>query len=81
MLKKEWINQWKSNKILFTSPKAQNIRPVKNLEHDLIETIKYGSKIFTDHDLNKKSKQPIKPMIYAYALDNILLPMKGKRIF
>ena len=30
---------------------------------------------------NKKSKQPIKPMIYAYALDNILVAMKGKRIF
>lgn len=81
LLKKEWIYQWKSDKTLFTTPIAQYIRPVKNLEHDLIETIKYGSKIFTEPDLNKKSRQPVKPMIYAYALDNILVAMKGKRIF
>lgn len=81
LLKKEWIYQWKSDKTLFTTSKAQYIRPVKNLEHDIIETIKYGSKIFTEPDLNKQSKQSVKPMIYAYALDNILVAMKGKRIF
>jgi len=54
---------------------------VTSLEHVLIETIKYGSKIFTEPDLNKKSKQLIKPLIYAYALDNILVAMKGIRIF
>jgi hypothetical protein len=52
-----------------------------SLEHSLIEKIKYGSKIFTEPDLKKKSKQRIPPMIYAYALDNILVAMKGKRIF
>jgi hypothetical protein len=28
-----------------------------------------------------KTKKNTKPMIYAYALDNILCAMKGKRIF
>jgi hypothetical protein len=65
----------------YTSPKAQKISKVDSLEHSLIETIKYGSKIFTEPDLKKKCKQTIPPMIYARALDNILVAMKGKRIF
>lgn len=40
-----------------------------------------GSKIFTEPDLNKKSKLKTPPKIYARALDNILVAMKGKRIF
>ena len=47
LLKKEWLFQWKSDEFLFTSPKAQYIRPVVNLERDLIEIIKYSSKVFT----------------------------------
>ena len=82
---KEWIKQWKpigeSYRYKYTSPRAQKISKVTSLEHSLIETIKYGSKIFTEPDLKKKSKKSIPPMIYAYALDNILVAMKGKIIF
>ena len=86
LLKKEWLKQWRPiyksvYRYKYTNPGAQKISKVTSLEHSLIETIKYGSKIFTEPDLKKKSKQPIKPMIYAYALDNILVAMKGKRIF
>lgn len=81
LLKQEWIKQWKSDKKLFTSHKAQHIRKVEDLEHDLIETIKYGSKIFTEPDLKNKGKQALSPMVYAYALDNIFVAMKGIRIF
>ncbi len=86
LLVKEWLAQWKPKnksayRYKFTTPKAQKISKVTSLEHSLIETIKYGSKIFTEPDLKKKSKQSIPPMIYAYALDNILVAMKGKRIF
>lgn len=88
LLKKEWLIRWRPKdksvyRYKFTSPNAQDIRPVDNLELALIETIKYGSKIFTEPDLQKKSKQKTKtsPMIYARALDNILVAMKGKRIF
>lgn len=88
LLKKEWLRQWRPKdksvyRYKYTSPDAQDIRPVNNLEMTLIETIKYGSKIFTEPDLEKKSKQPAatSPKIYARALDNILVAMKGKRIF
>lgn len=85
LLVEEWLFQWKSPKKLFTSHKAQYVRPVENLERDLIEVIKYGSKIFTEPDLKKKSrkntKQKATPQIYAHALHNIFKALKSKRIF
>ena len=59
LLKKEWIEQWRPKnkhayRYKFTTPAAQHIEPVYDLESALIETIKYGSKIFTEPDLNKK---------------------------
>jgi len=86
LLKKEWLEQWRPKKkneyrYKFTTPAAQHIEPVYNLETALIETIKYGSKIFTEPDLNKKSQLKTPPKIYARALDNILVAMKGYRIF
>ncbi len=86
LLKNEWLIQWRPKekteyKYKFASPKAQKISKVTSLEHSLIETIKYGSKIFTEPDLKKKGKQALPPMIYARALDNILVAIKGKRIF
>jgi hypothetical protein len=88
LLKKEWLRQWRPKdksvyRYKFTTPHAQYIRPVDNLEMALIETIKYGSKIFKEPDIERKSKQKTKtsPMIYARALDNIFVAMKGKRIF
>jgi len=81
LLKNEWLFQWKSNKTLYTYHIAQHIRPIRDLKHDLIEIIKYGSKIFTEPDLKKKSIKANNIKIYAYALDNIFTAMKGKRIF
>lgn len=86
LLKKEWLEQWRPKnkneyRYKYTNPAAQHIESVYNLETALIETIKYGSKIFTEPDLNKKSNQKILPKIYVRALDNILVAMKGKRIF
>jgi len=86
ILVKEWLIQWRPvpktiYRYKYTIPSAQKISKVTSLEHSLIETIKYGSKIFTEPDLKKKSKLPVKQIIYAYALDNILVAMKGKRIF
>ena len=86
LLKKEWLIQWRAKdkkeyRYKFVSPKAQDIKKADSLEHSLIEIIKYGSKIFTEPDLKKKSQKTIPPMIYAKALDNILTAMKGRRIF
>ena len=57
------------------------MRPMRNLEKDLIETIKYGAKIFTEPDLNKKLQSDVNPTIYAAALYNIYDGMKGLRLF
>lgn len=68
----------------YTSAWAQHKRPIKQERvKDLIETIKYGSKIFTEPDVKNKSKSKnkIPPAIYANALDNIFAAMKGKRLF
>lgn len=85
LLKKEWIHQWKSDKKLFTNPKAQYIRPVLDLEEHLIEVIKYGSKVFSNQDPNNKrnrKKGDISDLfIYAKALDNVLEAFKGHRLF
>ena len=89
LLKKEWIEQWRPKnpdvyRYKFTRPASQDIKSVYNLETALIETIKYGSKIFTEPDGKKKrknGKRTIPPKIYANALDNILAAMKGYRIF
>lgn len=76
LLIKEWQKKWTDR---FTSPFAQHSRPIKNVETDLLETIKYGSKIFTDFDARNKGVLPKK--IYVAALDNIYRAMKPYRIF
>ncbi len=59
----------------------QWIRKVEDTEKDLIEVIKYGSKIFTAPNLYKKSSKKEKNMLYVSALDNILTALKGVRLF
>jgi len=76
LLKAEWLKTWTDD---FAKPSAQHMRRVKNMEKDLIETIKYGSKIFTDFDANNKGKLP--PEIYVVALYNIFKAMKPYRLF
>ena len=72
----EWRKKWKKDEV---SIWAQHFRKVKNTEQDMIETIKYGAKIFTSPDMKRKSKLP--PQIYAAALDNIHASFKGIQIF
>lgn len=75
----EWLSTIKTNKIKHVTPKAQHINAITNKEAALIEVIKYGSKIFTEPDLKKKKTGNEK--VYAKALYNILMAMKGHRIF
>ncbi len=65
----------------FTFYKAQKKRKVDNTLKDLIEIIKYGSKIFTEPDVNKKIYSKEDRVIYVKALNNIFNAMKGLRIF
>lgn len=77
----EWQRMWNKKGIKYTVPWAQDMRRVENIEHDLIELIKYGSKIFTEPDVNYKGKSRIPLMIYAAALDTIICAMKPYRLF
>lgn len=74
----EWLKRWGPK---WTVKIAQHSRKVENTERDLIEIIKYGSKIFTEPDVNNKMKGRGNPKIYVSALDNIFKSMRGLRIF
>lgn len=80
----DWIQYWKDRNVYIVR-EAQYYRPAKgDLEKDLIETVKYGSKIFTEPDIAKRIKfgLPKKPsFIYVRALYNILQAMEGIDIF
>lgn len=78
---KEWLDLWKSNKQVFTVRWAQHMRPVTDFEKDLIETIKYGTKIFTQPNPDKKKKVKGAERIYAKAIYNILNAMRGRHLF
>ena len=74
----EWLKLWTDEG---TYKRAQHARKVEDTEKDLIEIVKYGSKIFTEPDVSKKSKEKNSPLLYVSALNNILKAMKGLRIF
>lgn len=73
-----WLKLWTPK---FAKRQPQNLQKGDNLETGLIEIIKYGSKIFTEPDLKKRSKETVSVQIYAKALNTILIAMKDKRIF
>lgn len=74
----EWLQLWTGK---FASKHGQDMRPIVNLETGLIEIIKYGSKIFTEPDVNNKSKKGAERDLYLAALYNIFDAMQGLRIF
>ena len=78
ILLSEWLTIWTAK---YTDIKGQKIEPIYNKQSALIELIKYGSKIFTEPDVNKKLKSKGKSNIHAAALENIFIAMKGLRIF
>ena len=75
----EWQRTWNKKEKL-TNAFAQDTRRVNDNEKCLIETMKYGCKIFTDPTM-KKGKGKIEPIIYAAAMDNIFSALKGTRLF
>jgi hypothetical protein len=78
ILIREWLKLWTRK---WTSPSAQNKVRVFNNQAALLETVKYGSKIFTEPDVNRKVKDKGASKIYIAALSNIFNAMKGLRIF
>jgi hypothetical protein len=75
---KEWLDKCPSH---LARPSAQKISKIWDNETALIEVVKYGSKIFTEPDVNSKTAKKGDCDIYAAALDNIFSAMKGHRIF
>lgn len=79
VLLKEWLKTWTKK---FTYWKAQDMEKVYNNEKALIEIIKYGSKVFTEPDVNNKSRyKKSDRTLYVAALHNIFNHLKGKRLF
>lgn len=79
LLKREWLAQWPRK---YAQHWCQKIIPVYDIKLNLIEVIKYGSKIFTEPEMKKKAKgQKGNPKIYARALYNILKAMNNRRLF
>ena len=78
LLKREWMKLWTKR---YTNGWAQDIRKITNKFEGLIEVVKYGSKIFTEPDPNKKSRKKVTRYVYISALYNILSAMKNIRLF
>ncbi len=74
----EWLKQCTPD---YASRKAQHMRKVDDKLKDLIEVVKYGSKIFTDPTMKKGAGKKVSPIIYAAAFHNIIKAMSGLRIF
>jgi hypothetical protein len=71
----EWIKLWKGK----AGKQSQFIRPVLDTEKDLIEVIKYSTKIFTDPSMQKKKTSKTNYNIYVSAIENILFALRNKR--
>ena len=78
LIVKEWL---KACTPKFAYRGAQDIQKVNDKIKNLIEVVKYGSKIFTDPTMQKKSKSNVLPQIYVLAYHNIIKAMSGLRIF
>lgn len=81
MLIKDWLGIWNRKGTRNAAMAAQDYRLIWNLESALIETIKYGSKIFTEPKTTDEANGKASPMVYARAYFNIIDAMKGLRIF
>lgn len=82
ILVKEWLALWtfpEPGKKPLANRKGQYYRPIKDMTTDLVEVIKYGTKVFTDPEGKKKPKGIVK--MYPRAFYNIIVAMKGLRLF
>jgi hypothetical protein len=78
LLINEWLTLWTPK---FTLRCAQYKRGVKDKGRDLMEIVKYGSKIFAEPELKNKALSKSDRKIYIRSLYNIFTAMKDHRIF
>jgi len=74
----EWLKRFPKK---YAVSWAQKVLKIDSIENNLIEIIKYGTKIFTEMDLKYKKSKGVSRYVYISALDNILTAMSGTRIF
>lgn len=79
ILLREWRLYWNDPKLCTKA--GQHLKRIKDKEKQLIEIIKYGTKIFTPEDVKDKTKKGAPHYVYAAALYNIFVAMKGRRLF
>ncbi len=77
LLRSEWIKEWRG----YAGWKSQSIRRVSDPNKDLIEILKYSTKIFTEFDVNRGAKNKGQLKVYAAAIHNIFMAMQGHRLF
>ena len=77
-LKKEWLERLS---IKYAGVKGQFVRKVGCMERDLIEVIKYGFKIITDPEMDKKTSARKRSKIYVKAFINVLDAFHGFQLF
>lgn len=75
----DWRKYWGNYAIC--SPSGQDNRRIKDLNRQLRETIKYGTKFLQKPKIDKKTGQKIPPLICVAAIDNIFAALKGRRLF
>lgn len=77
ILLNEWLSEWGPR---YAARDAQNCRKVKNTAEDLIEVIKYETKVITDPEPKRGKKKSRSYKIFPRALDVIYTAMKGERL-
>ncbi len=81
ILLEEWKVNWKAQGFRYLNPKAQKIQEIPDIEKQLIEMIKYTSKVFIDPTVKKKGDKYNNPVIYISAMHNIFSAMRRRHTF
>lgn len=74
----EWLNRARPGKVVRW---AQNLQIISDRKNALIEVIKYGTKIMTENDLDKRIRDKSKRSIYIRALYTIVEAFLNIRVF
>ncbi|WP_299600266.1 protein rep [uncultured Aquimarina sp.] len=84
-IKQEWKKEWNKNGEYNAAEKGQDVSKIRNVEKGLIEVIKYGAKMLSDPDPNKKRRRTRGDLnglsIYAKGLHVIYKAFEHRQLF
>ena len=84
-IKQEWKKEWNKNGLYMASENAQDVRKIENVESGLIEVIKYGAKMLSEPNPNKKKKRSKGNLdgltLYAKGLHTIYKAFDSHQLF